>query len=128
MTIKRFFKAASAAGLLTIALGACGSDIEDIQLVSSENELRGGKGKGNGGAECAIRCVAPPEGCTYEGAILTGPCHRVTCGELVCAPIEAECSLMCVAPAEGCHYEGALTTGPCSQVTCGTLVCDGTGL
>lgn len=34
--------------------------------------------------QCAIRCAAPPDGCHYEGAVLSGPCKKLTCGTLVC--------------------------------------------
>lgn len=71
---------------------------------------------------CSVRCVTPPPGCRYQGQIATGPCDRVTCGNLVCEPT---CSILCVAPPPGCHYEGMQTTGPCSEVTCGKLVCGG---
>lgn len=52
--------------------------IEEVTEVGAD--LKGGKGPG----ECAIRCAAPPEGCHYEGARTTGPCHKLTCGTLVC--------------------------------------------
>jgi hypothetical protein len=71
---------------------------------------------------CSIRCAAPPEGCHYEGALLTGPCNKVTCGKLVCQDV---CSILCLAPPEGCRYVGSLTHGPCDKVTCGKLVCGG---
>jgi carbonic anhydrase len=73
---------------------------------------------------CSILCLAPQEGCHYEGSLTTGPCDKVTCGKVVCEPV---CAIRCSAPPEGCHYEGALTTGPCSKVTCGKVVCSGPG-
>lgn len=39
--------------------------------------------KGNG-SFCALKCAAPPDGCHYEGAVLNGPCQKLTCGTLVC--------------------------------------------
>lgn len=49
---------------------------EDVGMV--ELEARGGKN------QCALKCAAPPEGCHYEDAVLSGPCHKLTCGTLVC--------------------------------------------
>ena len=96
-----------------------GEPIEEVSEVGAD--LKGGKGQG----ECMLKCAAPPDGCYYEGAVLSGKCNKLTCGTLVCEDV---CSVLCAAPPDGCHYEGALTTGPCSQVTCGTLVCDGSTL
>ena len=36
------------------------------------------------GTTCSILCAAPPTGCHYEGAMQSGPCDKVTCGDLVC--------------------------------------------
>lgn len=66
-----------------LALPACVAsggedDIEDIEIVEPGQDTQGGK------PICSILCIAPPDGCTYRGALLTGPCNRVTCGHLVC--------------------------------------------
>lgn len=94
--------------------------------ITAAAALSGCSARENIGVEsvCSILCVAPPSGCEYKGSLTTGPCSKVTCGELVCEPAEPVCAIRCVAPPPGCHYENAMTTGPCSQVTCGTVVCD----
>jgi len=111
-----------------LAVG-CASDpdagVEDVEITLETQD---------GPQECDIDCAAPPEGCTYEGALMSGPCHLVTCGTLVCngggddPPVgEEECPVpVCPAPGIGCHYEGAVLY-PCHEVTCGQLVCDGSG-
>jgi hypothetical protein len=77
-------------------------------------------------AFCAIRCIAPPEGCRYVGMVTTGPCNAVTCGRLICDEEEI-CTLPCAPPPDGCYYANAMPSGPCDEVTCGQLVCgDGT--
>lgn len=52
--------------------------VVDEPTESSEQAVKGGK------PQCALKCAAPPDGCHYEGAVLTGPCNKLTCGTLVC--------------------------------------------
>ncbi|MBI4509187.1 MAG: hypothetical protein HY698_06100 [Deltaproteobacteria bacterium] len=101
-----------------LALSGCqGADEENIGHATSE--IAGKPGY------CAIRCIAPPPGCEYKGAITSGPCPAVTCGHLVC---KDECPIIdCAAPPPGCHYEG-MVLFPCNQQTCGSLACDGSTL
>ncbi len=104
-----------------MAMTACSE--APYEVGEASREVKGGQ------AICSIKCMAPPPGCEYRGALTTGPCNRTTCGHLVCdkkAP-EPECCVSCAAPPEGCHYEGGSYCGPCSQVSCGSLVCDGSG-
>lgn len=53
------------------------SDAEE-SVAEAEQGVRGGK------PICALKCAAPPDGCHYENAVLTGPCNKLTCGTLVC--------------------------------------------
>jgi len=70
---------------------------------------------------CEISCIPPPPNCVYRGAVLSGPCAAVTCGQVICEP--HQCPLICAPPPPGCHYEGMITF-PCHRQTCGQLVCD----
>lgn len=56
-----------------------GVDEVEEDLGEPQGETQGGKKP-----VCALKCAAPPDGCHYENAVLTGPCHKLTCGELVC--------------------------------------------
>ena len=115
---KLFVAAFSLLAVLSLSACASGETDESEQVGEVEVEVKGKN-------FCAIKCAAPPEGCHYENSRFTGPCHKLTCGDLVCDEI---CPIIdCAAPPDGCHYEGAIFT-PCDQQTCGTLVCDGNTL
>ncbi len=74
-------------GLLVGAL-ACNVEEPDGAPETGDTEERVGEAedalKGSKKPTCAIKCAAPPEGCHYENAVLSGPCHKLTCGDLVC--------------------------------------------
>jgi hypothetical protein len=69
-----------------------------------------------------IECNDPPDECTYEGRILEGSIHEVSCGTLVCP--EPVCTIHCAEPPANCRYAGQVAAGACGKVTCGKLVCE----
>jgi hypothetical protein len=114
--IPALFLLAAAGALL---LPACAVDAVDVDRVDVEPLAGGPPG------QCAVLCLAPPEGCEYRGGVFMGPCNAVHCGHLVCQPSGGECPMIdCAAPPPGCQYEGMILS-PCQLQTCGTLVCDG---
>ncbi len=117
----RLFRAFVMTFALTAACDSAVTGSEPTQPAQTEAALKVKPGKGN--AICTLKCMAPPEGCEYEGAFTTGPCNKVTCGEVVCD----SCPLPnCAPPPDGCTYQNTnVTTCPYS---CGQLVCDGTSL
>ena len=68
---------------LAVSVGSVGCAVQTeepvVETETAEQAVKGGKG-----GECALRCAAPPDGCHYEGAVLSGPCRKLTCGTLVC--------------------------------------------
>lgn len=67
------------AGVFGCAPGAPEESEEtDESAQESEHGVRGGK------PICMLKCAAPPEGCHYENAVLSGPCNKLTCGTIVC--------------------------------------------
>ncbi len=105
----------SACAVVTLAFSGCGTD-----LVELWREWQ------TGGGECAISCAAPPPGCHYKGAVTSGPCGSLTCGELVCEGDggvgdggTAECLADCSTPPPGCRYDG--------DSCCRGLICDTDG-
>lgn len=65
-----------------VVVFGCGAETEepgDPEVGEAQQPARGG-----GKPICALKCAAPPEGCRYEGAVLSGPCNKLTCGTLVC--------------------------------------------
>jgi hypothetical protein len=121
------FIAIIGAGALVLGASACSSSDSDSDPSALPESTPSLLQLASSPPGCQIKCIAPPDGCSYKGARLSGPCNSVTCGRLVCDRTP-QCSLSCAAPPDGCHYEGALTTGDCDAVTCGTLVCDGSTL
>ncbi|MBK6519808.1 MAG: hypothetical protein IPM79_25640 [Polyangiaceae bacterium] len=79
---------AGAMTALVVGIFGCAGETESAPDVESEETEQVGETeqevKGGNKPICALKCAAPPDGCHYENAVLTGPCNKLTCGELVC--------------------------------------------
>ena len=80
MTTLSFFVATFAASLLLIGCGPA----DDTSTDSDIPVVEAPRVHATRQSICAIRCAAPPAGCHYVDAVLTGPCRKLTCGTLVC--------------------------------------------
>ncbi|MCC6556202.1 MAG: hypothetical protein IT372_24845 [Polyangiaceae bacterium] len=74
MRISRNIRWIGAAALAAIAAAA------RLPACTATATVRAGRPE----PQCSILCVEPPPGCYYRGGLTTGPCSRVTCGEVVC--------------------------------------------
>lgn len=80
----KWFAALFLVGLAGVFGCAPGTPDESESTEGDESVEESEQGVRGGGPICALKCAAPPEGCHYENAVLTGRCNKLTCGDIVC--------------------------------------------